>query len=224
MKHLLFLTLICAFNTVVKAQNAPLKIGFLINPTYSDRFKEKEVFFQGTFVGQYAYSIGVFGQKSMNHSLNLRFGASLVNNGEHTKRGLGQRFEPDGGFGLFIAFPNESFEFVENHYNIELPIEIQWFMNKKRSIFTIFGASPGYNYSKTVKINNYLDDKLANSNTFEQSNDKGISVALQAGIGYQMRLNQSLLFEIQPKFRYYITRAQNTHEMYNIGLQMNIIY
>ncbi len=223
MKQVLILTLICAFNMVANAQSAPFKIGFLINPTYSDRFKEKLNLFQGIFVGQYAYSIGIFGQQKMAHSLDLRFGASFVNNGERTKRGLGQRFQNSGG-GLFIIFPNESFEIIENYYNIELPIDIQWFMNKKRTFFTIFGASPGYNYSKTVTIKNYLDDKLLNSNMAEGSKDQGISVALQAGIGYRMRLNEFLSFEIQPKFRYYITNIQSTFNMYNIGLQCNIIY
>jgi hypothetical protein len=222
MKQVLFLTLICAFNIVATAQNNPLKIGFLINPTYSDRFKEKVIFFQGIFVGQYAYSIGMFAQKKINPALQLRFGASLVTNGEHTKRESSWGFQ-NGSF--FSPVPlNESFELIDNYYNIELPIDIQWFINRKRTIFTIFGASPGYNYLKTFISKHYIDNKLVSSNAMDESNDQGISVALQIGMGYQMSLNKSLLFEIQPKFRYYITRAQNTYDMYNIGLQMNIIY
>jgi hypothetical protein len=222
MKQVLFLTLICAFSTVAKAQKNPLKIGFFINPAYSDRFKEKDFFFQGIFIGQYAYSLGLFAQTKIAPSLDFRFGASLVNNGERTKRESRWGFQNGNVF--FPALSNESFVLIENYYNIELPIDIQWFMNKKRTFFTVFGASPGYNYLKTMTTKNYLDDRFVSSNAFEASNDQGISVALEVGMGYRMRLNESLWFEIQPKFRTYITPAQSTYNMYNVGLQLNIIY
>jgi hypothetical protein len=97
-------------------------------------------------------------------------------------------------------------------------------MNKKRTFFSVFGASPGYNYLKTMTTKNYIDDKLLNSNMINASNDQGISVALEVGMGYRMCLNESLLFEIQPKFRYYITNNQNSYNMYNAGLQASLIF
>jgi hypothetical protein len=224
MKQLFFLTLICTFSTFAKAQNTPFKVGFFINPNYCDRLETRDVFGQDVYVGQYAYSLGVFAQRKMTHSFNLRFGASLVNNGERTKRKpLWGSQNDNGGIEPMPAF-RDGLQSVDNYYNIELPIDIQWFMNKKRTFFTIFGASPGYNYLKTVRTSQYRNDQLVASNLGEDKNDQGISVALQVGMGYKMRLKESLWLEINPKFKAYITRAQNSYSMYNIGLQTSIIF
>lgn len=222
MKQIFFLTLICAFNTVGKAQNVPFKIGFFINPTYSDRFNVQADLQRDLFIGKYAYSIGIFAQKRLTQYLDLRFGASFANNGEQTKRQSTWGIQNSNGG--FESFTDDKFELVNNYYNVELPIDIQWFLSKKHSFFAVFGVSPSYNLSNSGTLNFYTNDKLVRSNTSKHVGDNGVGLALQFGMGYQKSLNDNLLFEIQPRFRYYITNINNSRYMYNAGLQINMIF
>jgi Outer membrane protein beta-barrel domain len=218
MKQVLILTLICTFNTFSKAQNMPFKIGFLINPTYSDRLNTQADLFSGIFVGKYAYAIGIFAQKRMTHTLDLRFGANFVNNGEQTKQQT--TFASSSG----LVTSTETFQLISNFYNAEIPIDIQWFMNRKRSFFAIVGASPSFNLSKSATFNFYSNDKLTTTNTVKVAGEDGIGLAVQFGIGYQKSFNDNLLLEIQPKFRYYVTKMDSNRYMYNAGLQINLIF
>ncbi|MEO0042115.1 MAG: hypothetical protein RL329_1563 [Bacteroidota bacterium] len=218
MKHVLVLALCCVCSLSLKAQKDDFKVGVFFNPTYSDRFNVKEDLLRDRFVGDYAYSVGIFVQKQIARSFDVRFGMSFVNNGERFKRAV------DNNSGFIEPVPplrSNDFQIISDFYNLEAPIDIQWFMNKKRNFFTIFGVSPSYSISKSAVID--LDNN-GSPRTFKTGGDNGIALALEIGMGYRKALNQNLLLEIQPKFRYYITKIDNSRAMYNAGLQMSMIF
>jgi hypothetical protein len=199
----------------------PFKMGFLLNPAYCDRLNVQSDLLRGIFIGKYAYSIGIFAQKKMTKTLDGRFGINFVNNGEQT---IQQPIWVKLNGNLFTSSSAEAIQLISNFYNIEIPIDIQWFINRKRSFFAIFGASPSYNFSKSGTVNFYTNGQLTTSNTSKRAGDAVLALALQFGMGYQKALNNNLLFEIQPKFRYYATNAANSRYMYNAGLQLNLIF
>ena len=215
MKQVLILTLIFACNGVAKAQNTPFTVGFFLAPAYSDRFNVDAFLLKDLFVGNYAYSIGIFAQKSMTNRLDLRYGANFVNNSEQMLR----RDMSNG-----VLFINQYMTIISNSYNVELPIDIQYFMNRKKHFFVSLGASPSYNLFDAGTIKRYTGDRLTSTNTSTGKGEKGIAVAVQVGIGYQKQLNRNLLFEIQPKFRTYITKLDNSRSMYNVALQMGLLF
>jgi hypothetical protein len=232
-----FTALICLLNTFLCAQNSPIKFGISINPNYSYRYLYSDIpdlktSFDAIDVGKFSYSIGAFGEKEINNKARFRIGINLMNTGFGTKKlplTTGSSLDPQG----FPSFtnPNDPIagRFIFNDIKIELPIDFQFFINKKQSFFIDFGMSPILNIYSYSTFKTYFSDGRINSSSSSNNdpNIRKLALAAQLGIGYEFKLNEKLTMEIQPKCQYFLTTLINSKNKsgmipYNLGLQMGL--
>jgi hypothetical protein len=232
---------ICLANTFLTAQNRPIKFGISINPNYSYRYFYTSNVSTKTAVdalesGKFSYSIGAFGEKEINDKVRLRVGINAMNTGfQIVKRDL-QSWGSQNTNGTLQSGFNEPYgftqiRFIYNYINLELPIDFQYFINKKCTFFITSGLSPMvniYNYGATKA---YFNDKKTTVNRYEITGEpvKKISLALQFGIGYAFKLNQKLTLDIEPRFQCFVTPLVSPSSKsgilpYNSGLQIGLTF
>ena len=231
---------ICFANTFLMAQNRPIKFGVSINPNYSHRYLYSDdattkAMLDRLYSGKFSYSVGVFGEKEMTEKVSLRVGLNAMNTGfQIVKDNLTWGSQNNNGsWNPFPIDPNEptKIRFVYNFINLELPFDCQYFINKKRTFFISLGGSPMlnvYNYG-TTKI--YYNNKSTTTDNYELKDEptKKLSVALQLGMGYAVKLTQKLTMDIQPRIQCFVTplvssSAKSGVLLYNIGLQTSLTF
>ena len=231
---------ICIANAFLTAQNRPIKFGVSVNLNYSHRYVYNDdavdkAMLDRLYSGKFSYSIGVFGEKEMTDKLRLRVGLNAMNTGfQIVKKDLQNGGSQNGGsWNPFPIDPNAPTEirFIYNFINLELPIDCQYFINRKRTFFLSLGGSPMlnvYNYS-TFKA--YFNTKSTTTNHQELTDEpiKKLSFALQFGMGYAVKLTPNLTLEIQPRGQIFVTPLISSSSKtgvfpYNIGLQTGLIF
>ncbi len=239
-KVTILIAFICFANTFLTAQNRPIKFGVSINPNYSHRYLYSDdattkAMLDRLYSGKFSYSVGVFGEKEMTDKLRLRVGLNAMNTGFQIVRDnltWGSQ-NNNGSWNPFPIDPNEptKIRFIYNFINLELPIDCQYFINRKRTFFLSLGGSPMlnvYNYS-TVKA--YFNTKSTTTSHQEVTNEptKKLSFALQLGMGYAVKLTPNLTLDIQPRVQCFITplissSAKSGVLPYNVGVQTGLTF
>ncbi len=234
-----FTVLICLLNTFLCAQNSPIKFGISINPNYSYRYLYSDIAglkaeFDDIDVGKFSYSVGAFGEKEISNKARFRIGVNLMNTGFGTKKlplTTSASLDPKSGIFSQNPDPNDPIagRFIFNDIKLELPIDFQIFIDKKKSIFINVGVSSMLNiYSYSTFKAYFLDGRINNSNSSNNDpNIKKLALASQLGIGYEFKINQKLIMQIQPRCQYFLTMLTNSRSKsgmipYNLGLQMGL--
>jgi hypothetical protein len=236
-----FTALICLLNTFLCAQNSPIKFGISINPNYSYRyFYSDNTLLKKTFdaleSGKISGSVGGFIEKKMSEHSRLHVGINLMNWGSViNKTGLGSwgsqnsngTFDPN----LPTNEPNgfSAIRFTYNSLNIQLPIDFQFFINKKRSFYFNLGISPLYNLGNYTTTTITLGDGRTKKTTSKDnlSDAKKLYFGMNLGFGYEWKINEKCIFEIQPQGQIFILDLANLSGKsgtipYNLGVQMGL--
>jgi hypothetical protein len=240
MKKTITLTVLFSlFNALLFAQNKKISFGISVNPNYSYRYLYSDdaalkTTFDAIDVGKFSYSAGVFGEKEINNSVRFRVGVNFMNTGFGTKKtdfsSWGSQ-NPQGGWFPQNPDPNDPIAgcFIFNDLKIELPIDIQLFINKNKSFFIDLGISPLLNLDSYTTFKAYFaDGRISSYNTSNNDpNAKKIALAAQFGIGYTFKLSQKLSMEIQPRCQSFLATLPNSRSKssiipYNLGLQMGL--
>lgn len=138
--------------------------------------------------------------------------------------------------GSWTPFPTDpngptKIRFVYNFINLELPIDYQYFINKKRSFFVSLGISPMLNVYNYGTTQTYFNNKNTTTDHSELKDEptKKISLALQFGMGYAIKLTQRLTLDVQPRVQGFITPLLTSSSKsrvlpYNIGLKTGLTF
>jgi hypothetical protein len=229
----------CLANAFLTAQNAPIKFGISVNTNYSHRYvytndAAAKAMFDRLYSGKFSYSIGAFVEKEITRRGRLRIGLNAMNTGfQIVKNDLQGWGSQNGGWNPFPPEPNDptKIRFVYNFINLELPIDYQYFINKKRSFYLDFGVSPMLNLYNYITTQTHYNNKNTTTNQQELTDEpmKKLSLALQFGMGYAVKLTRRLTLDIQPRIQGFVTPLISSSSKsgvlpYNIGLQTGLTF
>lgn len=232
-KQLAFLTFILCFNFVASAQNKPYKFGISLNPNYSYRVytnDEKPVkdYFDSLHIGKFSYSIGLFVEKQISKRKRFRIGLNFMNTGFKTINRAVNSSDSifNGSFNPFVPY---QYRMVFNNNYLEIPIDYRYSPQPKQPLFFSFGIAPSFNISNRRVYIQYFENNTVKRN--KQPNDlesyNKFGLALQFGLGYEIKLSSKIRIDIQPRFQYFLTHLFESSysandRLFNTGLQIDI--
>ena len=215
------------------AQNNKIYVGISLYPNYSYRnyFTDISVrFLQSAYDTierpKFSYSAGIFAEKKLNENFRLRVGLNFMNSGFRTKKQELHFASPDSSGQyqqiIFGGYGNV----VYNDFYLELPIDVHYFF-VKTPVFIDFGISPVFNLYNSSTANWEYPDGHTETRTGENKSTSfnKFGLAFQFGIGYEVKIINRLILEIQPKFQYFlstdvISSNKAKDRLYNLGLQL----
>jgi Outer membrane protein beta-barrel domain len=237
MKKALTLTaLMSLLNTLLFAQNNKWQFGISANPNYSYRIlyienADVKAAFDAIESGKISGSIGGFMEKKTSTCGRVRVGANLMNWGFVINKDFSV-FDPSLFFTTDPLRPTDivTFKLANNIINFEIPIDYQYFINKKRSFYVNGGISPSYflaSYTTTTFTSREgkVEKNTRKGETFDD--DKKLFFGFQLGFGFEWKVREKLTIDFQPRGQLFFNDLSNLRRKdkiipYNFGLQMGV--
>jgi Outer membrane protein beta-barrel domain len=239
-KVITLILLISLSSNCLFAQKNAFRYGISLNPNYAYRYFYSDVAGLKKTVdalesGKISLSIGGFIEKKTSENARFRIGINLMNWGSEINRtGLekGGSQNTNGGFNPLDSLnPNDvtAIRFTYSSWNVELPIDFQYFINKKHSFYFNAGISPLYNLGNYTTTKITLLNGKTDVNTTKDNGDnfQKLYVACQFGVGYERKINEKWSIDFQPRCQIlFLDLANLSHKTgtipYNVGLQMGL--
>jgi opacity protein-like surface antigen len=237
MKKVLTLTaLMSLLNTFLFAQNDKWQFGISVNPNYSYRILYSEnadvkATFDALESGKISGSVGGFMEKKTSTRGRVRVGVNLMNWGFVINRKFGSRSQNSNGtFDPFLFVDLGGFRITNNFVNLEVPVDYQYFINKKRTFYVNGGISPSYflaSYTTTTITSGDGSTQKSTSKNAAFDDDKKLFFGLQLGLGFEWKIQEKLTIDFQPRGQIMFNDLSNLFKKdrllpYNVGLQMGV--
>ncbi len=239
-KTLILSTFLFVFITQSFGQDKKFHFGVSFNPNYSYRLfltKDIDPFIKKTADliddSMLSYSLGFFAERQLSQKINARIGLNFMKTGFGNFKSVFRSSWGTQG-GIFGSTPRPagddvSFKRFNNNYYLEIPFDIQYFIDSKKRFCVNWGVSPCINLLNEVTLKTNYKDGRTVSNKLENSSAvfRKVAMAVQLGFGYNLPFLKKYTLEIQLRFQYFITPLNqsigktNTF-LYNAGLQFAV--
>ena len=235
------LAAVCCANARAQQSN-PFSIGIAVSPDFNDRSLSNNdgSLSSGIVVDvrdnnetwKPGYTAGPVISYRVSDKVDLETGILFSNKGfrhKKTQATYASQFDGTGFNGPIPDGHPSHWQFMYDHYYIDVPVKATFNFGKKRLRFTAgAGVAANVFVKETVRWKYLYEDGSSKRDSRTSEFDyNGLMISPQASIGVNYKLNERFHFKAEPTFRYGITNIINTPvtgRLWNAGLNLSFYF
>lgn len=232
MKKILLLLIVGSFSFVhLQAQDKKFHFGLTMQPKVSYRYLHAEQDWQKRIFDsierpKLTYTIGFFSERHLSNKIKARLGVNLMTMGRNSIKQSFNGVVILGSSADLLSY----FTISHNFYYIEIPIDIEYHLDKNNHLAFDLGISPVINIrNTTTQVIDTPEGKQTNTikATSNSLPAQKVGAAVKIGIGYNVPIFKKMTLEILPAFQIFVTPfikppTPNNEFLYSGNLQFSL--